>query len=227
MSKEILVLAAGMGSRYGGLKQIDPVGPNGELVIDYSVFDALRAGFNRVVFVIRKDMQEAFRDGIGRAMEARLDVGYAFQQLDDLPKPFIPPAGREKPWGTGHAVYAARREIHHPFAVINADDFYGPQAFRLLSDHLSDEKNSALPPCYAMVAYQLRKTVSEFGTVSRGLCRTDDAGSLIDIEEVTAIEKTPEGIFSRATAGGLVPLDGMMSVSMNRSEERRVGKECS
>lgn len=213
MNKELVVLAAGMGSRYGGLKQIDPVGPNGELVIDYSVFDAMRAGFNRVVFVIRKDMQDAFRQGIGHAMESRVDVAYAFQSLDDLPAPFVPPAGREKPWGTGHAVYAARHETKHPFAVINADDFYGQRAFELLSGHL-DEPSRDIPG-YAMVAYQLQQTVSSHGTVSRGLCRTDDAGYLIDIEEVTAIEQSPAGIFSREADGRIVARDRLTPVSMN------------
>jgi len=211
--KTLVVLAAGMGSRYGGLKQIDPVGPNGELVIDYSIFDAIRAGFSRVVFVIRKDMQEAFRQSIGRAMESRIDVAYAFQSMDDLPLSFVPPAGREKPWGTGHAVYAARKEARDPFAVINADDFYGQRAFELLSLHLDSPRQDI--PVYAMVAYQLQQTVSSHGTVSRGLCRTNDAGFLVDIEEVTAIEKSPAGIFSRDADGRIVARDRLIPVSMN------------
>lgn len=213
MKKSLVVLAAGMGSRYGGLKQIDPVGPNGELVIDYSIFDAIRAGFSRVVFVIRKDMQEAFRESIGQAMESRLDVAYAFQSIDDLPPQFRAPAGREKPWGTGHAVFAARQETREPFAVINADDFYGQRAFELLSAHL--DKPAPDIPEYAMVAYQLQQTVSSHGTVSRGLCRTDDSGFLIDIEEVTAIEKSPAGIFSRASDGRIIARDNLIPVSMN------------
>jgi len=209
----LVVLAAGMGSRYGGLKQIDPVGPNGELVIDYSVYDARRAGFDRVVFVIRKEMLEPFRDGIGKAMEKRLDVAYAFQSLDDVPAPFVPPPGREKPWGTGHALFAARHEVRHPFAVINADDFYGPTAFRLLVGHL--DHPASQPPSYAMVAYQLAQTVSSHGTVSRGLCRTNASGDLIDIEEVTAIEKTAGGIFSAGLDGARRAHEGMTPTSMN------------
>jgi hypothetical protein len=215
MKKDLVVLAAGMGSRYGGLKQIDPVGPNGELVIDYSIFDAKRAGFNRVVFVIRKDMQEAFREGIGRAMETRLDVAYSFQSIDDLPPPFSPPAGREKPWGTGHAVYAARNDVRNPFAVINADDFYGQKAFELLAGHLDRSTSHTSIPEYAMIAYQLQQTVSEHGTVSRGLCRTDSNGYLIDIEEVTAIQKTTTGIESTESDGKKTQRDGTTPVSMN------------
>lgn len=210
MNKDLVVLAAGMGSRYGGLKQIDPVGPSGEMVIDYSVFDAMRAGFDRVVFVIRKDMEDAFREGIGRAMEARLDVAYAYQLLDDLPSGYAPASGREKPWGTGHAVFAARNAVKNPFAVINADDFYGPQAFRLLDGHLAGSP-AAHPPAYVMVAYRLDQTVSEHGTVSRGLCRTDAGGWLVDIEEVTAIAKTPDGLVSN----GGVTRDGATPTSMN------------
>jgi NDP-sugar pyrophosphorylase family protein len=214
MNKELVVLAAGMGSRYGGLKQIDPVGPNGERIIDYSIFDAKRAGFNRVVFVIRKDMEDAFRDGLGRVMESRIDVGYAFQSLDDLPAPFAPPPGREKPWGTGHAVLAARDVVTAPFAVINADDFYGRHAFALLAGFL-DQPASGKPPVYAMVAYQLERTVSSHGTVSRGLCRTDATGHLIDIEEVTAIQQTPAGIYSTEPDGRIIARDGNLPVSMN------------
>jgi hypothetical protein len=214
MNKDLVVLAAGMGSRYGGLKQIDPVGPNGELVIDYSIFDALRAGFSRVVFVIRKDMEETFRDCIGNRMERHIQVAYAFQSLDDLPPPFAVPAGREKPWGTGHALYAARHEVIHPFAVINADDFYGPTAFTLLARHL-DPSGIAQPPAYVMVAYQLAQTVSSHGTVSRGLCRTDAAGNLIDIEEVTAIEKTADGLFSPAPGGHRRRHEDATPTSMN------------
>lgn len=205
MHKELVVLAAGMGSRYGGLKQIDPVGPSGELVIDYSIYDAMRAGFDRVVFVIRKDMEEAFRDGIGRAMEKRIDVAYAYQSLDDMPAPFAPPPGRTKPWGTGHAVLAARALVKNPFAVINADDFYGAQAFALLAGHLDGVFNE-----HVMVAYRLDQTVSEHGTVSRGLCRTDETGCLIDVEEVTAIAKTPQGLFS-----GEIQRKGDTPTSMN------------
>ena len=214
MNKELVVLAAGMGSRYGGLKQIDPVGPSGERIIDYSIFDALRAGFDRVVFVIRCDMEQAFRDGLGRAMESRIDVAYAFQALDDLPAPFTPPPDREKPWGTGHAVLAAREVVRAPFAVINADDFYGKQAFHLLAGHL-DQAVSGPTPVYAMIGYELQQTVSRHGTVSRGLCRTDATGHLIDIEEVTAIQQTPAGIYSTEPDGRIIARAAHLPVSMN------------
>jgi len=214
MPKSLVVLAAGMGSRYGGLKQIDPVGPSGERIIDYSIYDARRAGFTRVVFVIRRDMEQAFRDGIGRAMESRLDVAYAYQALDDLPAPFTPPAGREKPWGTGHALLAARHVVREPFAVINADDFYGPRAFQRLATHLDQPANPARP-VYTMVGYELRQTVSAHGTVSRGLCRTDAHGLLVDIEEVTAIASTPAGIVSHETDGRTVVRDPATPTSMN------------
>jgi hypothetical protein len=157
------------------------------------------------VFVIRRDMEEAFRDGIGRSLEQHVDVAYAYQSLDDLPAPFAPPAGREKPWGTGHAVYAARHLVKNPFAVINADDFYGRRAFALLAAHLDRASGD-----HVMVAYRLDQTVSEHGTVSRGLCRTDAQGFLIDIEEVTAIAKTEQGLFS-----GEVERDGATPTSMN------------
>jgi len=215
MNKALVVLAAGMGSRYGGLKQIDPVGPSGEMVIDYSVYDAMRAGFDRVVFIIRRDMEAAFREGIGRAMETRVDVAYAYQALDDLPPPFTPPSGREKPWGTGHAVLAARDVVRHPFAVINADDYYGPQAFRLLAQHLDQPIAAGQAPVYAMIGYELRQTVSEHGTVSRGLCRLDGASMLTDIEEVTAIARTSDGFASTEPDGRVVPRDGSTPVSMN------------
>jgi len=213
--KTLVVLAAGMGSRYGGLKQIDPVGPNGEMVIDYSAFDARRAGFEKIVFVIRKDMQAAFRDGIGKAMEQRMDVAYAFQDLYDLPDGFNVPDGREKPWGTGHAVYAARDETNDPFAVINADDFYGQNAFELLARHLDAEPNARVVPTYAMVAYELQRTVSEHGTVARGLCKTDENNMLQDIEEVTNIEVTADGIASQQPDGAFRKHDGKTATSMN------------
>lgn len=211
---DMVVLAAGMGSRYGGLKQIESVGPHGELVIDYAVYDAMRAGFQRVVFVIRKDLEEAFRDRIGRAMEKRVDVAYAFQSLDDLPAGFSAPPERKKPWGTGHAVLAARNVLTHPFAVINADDFYGPAAFRLLAAHLQQQPARDIP-CHAMVAYELKRTVSRYGTVSRGLCRSNEHGLLVGIEEVAGIGIQDNTLFSPGTAGERRLLDGSTPTSMN------------
>ncbi len=184
-----------MGSRFGGLKQVEPVGPGGELIIEYSAYDALSAGFDRVVFVIRRDIEKEFRAAIGRRIEARMDVAYSFQELGDLPAPYQPVAGRTKPWGTGHAVLAAETQVRAPFAVINADDFYGAAAYRLLAGHFDAvaTRSAAGKPAYALVGYPLRQTLSEHGTVNRGICATDAAGRLSGIEEVLRIERLPEG----------------------------------
>ena len=164
----LLVLAAGMGSRYGGLKQIDPVGPNGETIIDFSVFDAMRAGFGKLVFVIRKDIETAFKENIGARFETLLPVEYVFQELDRLPSGFSLPSTRKKPWGTGHAVLMAAGAVKEPFAVINADDFYGARSYQLVAAHLTSE-----PTDYAMVGFVLKNTLSDHGSVARGLCRYD------------------------------------------------------
>lgn len=204
-----MVLAAGMGSRYGGLKQIDPVGPAGETILDYSVFDALRAGFRRVVFVIRRDIEEAFRASVGARFERRVAVDYAFQQIDDLPAGFAVPEGRTKPWGTAHAILAARHAVREPFAVINADDFYGTEGYRVLAAHLN-----AGTAEHAMVGFTLRNTLSEFGTVARGVCSVSEAGYLTSVVETTGIE--PAGDGARAVSGDQVqPLTGDEIVSMN------------
>ncbi len=187
-NKTLLVLAAGIGSRYGGLKQIDPVGPNGEIVLDYSVFDALRAGFDRVVFVIRKDIESDFRSAIGSRFESRMDTDYAFQELTAVPAGFIVPPERQKPWGTGHAVLVARDRISGPFAVINADDFYGAASYRLLAAFLNQSAETK-PAHYAMVGFRLLDTLSEHGTVSRGVCECDKDSRLIRIIEQPAIRK--------------------------------------
>ena len=183
MKPTLLVLAAGMGSRYGGLKQIDPVGPNGEIILDYSIFDAVRAGFGKVVFVIRRDFEKEFRSLISARWEKVLPVDYAFQQLDALPAPFTVPAGREKPWGTGHAILSAADKIQEPFAAINADDFYGKNAYALLADAMKDNTD---PRQHFMVGYPLKKTLSEFGTVARGICRVEN-GILQEVVERTKI----------------------------------------
>src|SRR5580765_6903246 len=162
----LLVLAAGMGSRYGGLKQIDPVGPGGETIIDYSIYDALRAGFGKLVFVIRKDIEAPFRETIGARFEKRVPVEYVFQELDKLPPGVSVPAGRTKPWGTTHAILMADGVIKEPFAAINADDFYGQQGYKILAQHLTSGT-----PDYAMVGFILRNTLSEFGSVARGVSR--------------------------------------------------------
>lgn len=206
----LLVLAAGMGSRYGGLKQIDPVGPSGETIMDYSIFDALRAGFGRVVFVIRRDMEEAFRSTIGARFETRVPVAYAFQEIDDVPAGFNMPAGRTKPWGTAHAILAARDVVHAPFAVINADDFYGAQGYRALAEHLT---SGALD--YAMAGFVLRNTLSEFGSVARGVCDVSADGYLRGVVETTGIERDGRGAQATDGAGHATKLSGDEIVSMN------------
>jgi choline kinase len=202
MHATLLVLAAGMGSRYGGLKQIDPVGPSGETVLDYAVFDAMRSGFDRVVFVIRSEFDAVFRSQIGAKYSGRIAVDYVHQSLNDLPAGFTPPAGREKPWGTGHAVWCARDAVRENFAVINADDFYGQDSFRQLAAFLhkasadsSDRSHSQASGKseFAMVGFRLAKTLSEHGAVSRGICTVDAAGSLRSIVERTGILATEVG----------------------------------
>jgi hypothetical protein len=189
----LLVLAAGMGSRYGGLKQLDPVGPGGETLLDYSVHDAMRAGFDRVVFLIRRDIEKDFRAQIGARYGGRISVGYAFQQLDDLPEGFAPPAGRTKPWGTAHAVWCAREVITAPFVAINADDFYGAESFRRLGEFLSGVDPSAHPATFAMAGYRLDKTLSEHGTVARGICNVGAGHLLRGVEEITDLARRADG----------------------------------
>lgn len=198
-----------MGSRYGGLKQIDPVGPGGETVLDYAVFDALRAGFTRVVFVIRRDFEALFREKIGARYAGRAQVDYVFQSLDLVPTGFAPPAGREKPWGTGHAVWCAREALTENFAVINADDFYGAESFAQLARFLGAGAGGAAKRTarFAMVGFQLANTLSEHGTVSRGVCTADAAGELRSIEEQSGIAREEVGA-GRRYAGETV-------VSMN------------
>lgn len=199
----LLVLAAGLGSRYGGLKQIDPVGPSGEALLDYAVYDALQAGFGRAVFVIRRDFEPAFRERV-RRYAGRIPVELAFQALDALPAGFAPPPGREKPWGTAHAVWCAREVLREDFAVINADDFYGRDAYARLARFLSQPASS--PPRFALVAYRLGQTLSEHGTVSRGVCATD-GGRLVSIREEVGI--------SAAEVGPGRKFSGEEPVSMN------------
>ncbi len=178
----LIVMAAGMGSRFGGLKQLEPVGQNGEVLLDYSVHDAAKAGFNKVVFVIKRAIEKDFRELVGKRIENKIDVSYAFQELDKLPAGFSAPAGREKPWGTGHAVLCCKDLVNQPFAAINADDFYGANAYRQINQYLSKEKNN-----YCMVGFRLKNTLTENGTVSRGVCKTDENGHLTNITEITNI----------------------------------------
>jgi len=216
MSPTLLVLAAGMGSRYGGLKQIDPMGPHGETVLDYSVFDALRAGFGKVVFVIREEFAAAFREGVGARFGERVEVDYAFQRLDDLPAGFAVPPGREKPWGTCHAVRAARDAIDGPFAVINADDFYGADAYRTIARWFAGPPAADGRDHYALVGYPLRNTLSEHGSVNRGICERDPDAMLRGVEEIVSIARADDGaIRGRSVSGEARELDPDAPASMN------------
>lgn len=208
----LVILAAGMGSRYGGLKQIDPITENGEFIIDFSVFDALRCGFDKVVFVIKEENLDAFRESVGKRFEDKIEVRYAFQRLDDLPDGFEVPEGRVKPWGTAHALLAARAEVNEPFAVINADDFYGYNAYRLLASHFAD--NGAKAGDYCMVGYVLSNTLTENGTVARGICTMNEAGKLTEVNERTKIERSGDVAVSVEDDGTYtIPLDAVVSMN--------------
>lgn len=207
----LVVMAAGMGSRYGGLKQIDPVGPNGQIIMHYSIYDAWKAGFRRVVFIIKEDLLDAFRERIGNAAEKLMQVDYVFQSPDKLPEGCTMPEGRTKPLGTGHAIYCVRGVVNEPFAVINADDFYGAQAFQCLYDYLKDAQDDDKYR-YCMVGYRVENTLTENGTVSRGICEADENGYLADIVERTAISRDANGVISDPEAGEIA--EGTL-VSMN------------
>lgn len=213
----LAVMAAGIGSRFGkGIKQLEPVGPGGEIIIDYSINDAIEAGFDRVVFIIRKDLEKDFREIIGNRVEQRIPVAYAFQELDDLPDGFRKPAGRTKPWGTGQAVLAAKDIIHEPFAVINSDDYYGKEPFRLLHDYLvQDHDDSDGVQRICMAGFRLGNTLSDNGGVTRGICRLNDRGELEGISETQNIIRTPEGAAIVQKDGTQVPVDVNSHVSMN------------
>ena len=210
VSPTLLVLAAGLGSRYGGLKQLDPVGPDDETIMDYSIFDARRAGFGKVVFVIRKEIEEPFKTTLGARYEKRVPVEYVFQEVGKLIPGFSIPEGRSKPWGTTHAILMASNVIHEPFAVINADDFYGAESFRVLSQHLQTGSSD-----YAMVGFVLRNTLSDFGTVARGVCHVAEDGFLKDIMELKSIEREGPRITNIDAEGQETVLNGGEMVSMN------------
>lgn len=212
MKPTLFILAAGMGSRYGGLKQIDGLGPNGETIMDYSVFDALRAGFGRVVFVIRKDFEEDFRRVVLAKYAGKVPCELCFQSVDKVPEGFTYNPERTKPWGTNHAVLMAKDIIHEPFAVINADDFYGRESFQVLADFLRDVEGRR--NAYCMVGYRVCNTLSENGTVSRGVCATDENGLLTDVVERTKIEEK-NGTIVFTEDGVDTPLDPHTPVSMN------------
>jgi dTDP-glucose pyrophosphorylase len=198
-------MAAGMGSRYGGLKQLDAIGPSGETIIDYSVYDAIKAGFTKVVFIIRKDFEQEFKSKITDKYEGQIQVEFAFQDLNDLPDEFTCPEGREKPWGTGHAILSARNIINEPFVAINGDDFYGRESFKVVADYYNKGANN-----FSMVAFQLDKTLSIFGGVTRGLCTVKDE-KLDTVIETDNLQKTDNGVSSDRE----IELDGSEPVSMN------------
>lgn len=210
----LLILAAGMGSRYGGLKQVDPMGPHGETVLDYSVFDAKRSGFGKVVFVIRREFEDEFRTKVGSRFDKHIPVGYVYQSLDDLPAGFKVPDGRVKPWGTTHAVLAAEKAIQEPFAMINADDFYGRDAFAKLAENLRKPRPGDGIGHYSMVGFQLKNTLSEHGSVARGVC-TGRNGRLASVTEMTKIVKTGVGARNEEDPDHPVELTGSELVSMN------------
>lgn len=211
----LLILAAGMGSRYGGLKQIDAMGPFGEVVLDYSVYDAIRAGFGKVVFVIRRDFEQEFREKIGSRFADKIEVDYAFQSLDDLPEGFSIPEGREKPWGTAHAVYAARNSIDGPFCMINADDFYGRDSYEKMAAWLKQEQNSQEGKmCLSMVAFELQRTLSSHGSVARGVCELEQ-DYLITVAEKTKLIQVGDQVENQEQEQGDEFFDLQTPVSMN------------
>lgn len=210
----LVILAAGLGTRFGGAKQLEPVGPGGETILDYSVFDAVRAGFGRVVFVIRAELEAEFTRTVSDRFARRVEVRFAHQRLDALPQGFAAPPGRIRPWGTGHAVLAAAGEVPGAFAVINADDFYGARSFGIMREFLSQAPAGGLPRC-GLIGYRLRETLSNHGGVARGVCTCDAAGRLIDIVETPGLEACGADARCRDGAGGLRTIPGDTRVSMN------------
>lgn len=209
----LVIMAAGMGSRYGGIKQLDTVGPNGEIIMDYSIYDAISAGFNKVVFILRKELERDFKDIIGKRIEKLLKVEYVFQETDLLPDGYNPQTGRTKPWGTGHAIYCCKDAIQEPFMVINADDYYGKEAFSLIYNFLNSEANN--PDLYCMAGFILGNTLSENGSVTRGVCKTDNDGYLVDIIETSGIRKEGDKVKAIDNKGRDIELDINSIASMN------------
>lgn len=209
----LVIMAAGMGSRFGGIKQLEPVGPSGEIIMDYSIYDAIAAGFNKVVFIIRKDLEKDFKDVIGNRIEKEIDVEYVFQETDTIPDGFNFKGGRTKPWGTGQAVLSCKGIVNEPFAVINADDYYGKEAFRIIYNFLnSDTKKEDI---YCMAGFVLGNTLSENGTVTRGICKTDNKSWLIDIVETSGIIEEGNHAKAKGVDGEDITIDLDSVVSMN------------
>ena len=212
----LVIMAAGIGSRFGGgIKQLEPIGPNGEIIMDYSIYDAREAGFNKVVFVIRKDLEKDFKEVIGNRIEKEIEVAYAYQELMDIPGKFQQRfAKRTKPWGTGQAILCCKDVVNEPFLVINADDYYGKEAYREAFQYLTEEKADSEKVQASMIGFVLGNTLSENGGVTRGICQVDENGMLTDIVETSNIEKTEEGAGIR-TEEGVTPVDVHSPVSMN------------
>ncbi|MBP8959048.1 MAG: NTP transferase domain-containing protein [Bacteroidales bacterium] len=212
MKPTLLVLAAGMGTRYGGDKQLDVVGPSGETIIDYSIYDAIRAGFGKIVFVIRRDIEKQVRERFVERLKDKIAVDYVFQDLDVLPEGALISPDRKKPWGTSHAILVTEPVIKEPFGVINSDDFYGPESFRILYDFLVKNKD---PYCYCIIGFRLGNTLSDHGHVNRGICSVDSTGRLLNIVEMRQIEKTENGAVAPGKEGDKIYFTGDEIVSMN------------
>ena len=212
MNPTLLVLAAGMGSRYGGNKQLDEVGPSGETIIDYSIYDAIRAGFGKIVFIIRRDIEAQIKERFVNKLKGKIEIDYVFQEITNLPEGSKINPERTKPWGTSHAVLVAKDKIKEPFGVINADDFYGAESFKILYDFLTtDEKTTN----YCIVGYKLKNTLSDHGNVNRGVCKVNSDGFLVDIVETLEIEKLPDGAQAPDADGKMIRFTGEEVVSMN------------
>ncbi len=209
----LVIMAAGMGSRFGGIKQLEPVGPSGEIIMDYSIYDAIEAGFTKVVFIIRKDLEKDFKEIIGNRIEKVIKVEYVFQELDELPEGFVKPEERTKPWGTGQAVLCCKDVVKEPFAVINADDYYGKQAFKILYQFLNNKEYQDNQLC--MAGFILGNTLSDNGEVTRGVCKVNDAGVLVDIVETSGIVPVGDHAAAKDSSGEVISIDLNSVVSMN------------
>ena len=215
MNLTLLILAAGIGSRYGGLKQLDQIGPSGETIIDYSIYDAMKAGFQKIVFIIRHDIESAFREKVGKSIEKRIDTQYVFQDMNKLPKGFSVPEKREKPWGTGHAILCCKEAVKENFGVINADDFYGPSAFNVLADYLKNAKPKEGVEDFCLIGYILKNTLSDHGHVARGICSATPDGVLTDIVERVKIQRIDGDVKFTEDGENWVSLSEDTLVSMN------------
>ncbi len=212
----LVIMAAGIGSRFGGgIKQLEPVGPNGEIIMDYSIYDAIEAGFNKVVFIIRKDLEKDFREIIGNRMEKVIDVEYAFQEIEDLPEGIEVPEGRKKPWGTGQAILSCKGIVLDPFMVINADDYYGKEAFVKIHDYLLTAEDKPKKHDYCMAGFILGNTLSDNGAVTRGVCKINENNLLVDVEETSGIEKVGDKVIAPTADGKTKEIEEGSYVSMN------------